>query len=273
MGGKLLKSMSRTLVVGDIHECYDELLALLELFGLQTDDRVIAVGDLVTKGNKNKEVLDLFCADSRFTSVLGNHDLALLRYWRGETASLKNSQAKAAAELESKAKLYCEYLGSLPLMIDLGESLIMHAGLRPGVPLDEQSADDLTELRTLGEDRTSRKGIPWYEVYDSEKLVLFGHWPTAEPTRAAHAIGLDTGCVYGQTQEVLRELLKSHNFDSELRTIGQSEGERLGTLAYSVDISPELSTDQLSEELLARDGANVESIEWDQKKSFSYLYQ
>lgn len=76
-----------------------------------------------------------------------------------------------------------------------------------------------------------------------------------------------------ETQGVLREVLKSHNFDSELRAIGQSEGEQLGTLAYSVDISPAVSTDQLSEELLARDGTNVESIEWDQKKSFSYLYQ
>ncbi|HKR61060.1 MAG TPA: hypothetical protein VJS64_15175, partial [Pyrinomonadaceae bacterium] len=65
------------------------------------------------------------------------------------------------------------------------------------VPLEEQSADDLTELRTLGEDRTSRKGLRWYEAYESEKTVLFGHWPSPKPIRAAHAIGLDTGCVYG----------------------------------------------------------------------------
>jgi hypothetical protein len=76
-----------------------------------------------------------------------------------------------------------------------------------------------------------------------------------------------------ETQRVLREVLDSHGFDSELRVVGQGQPDQIGTLAYSVDISPAVSTDQISEELLARDGANVESIEWDQKKSFSYLYQ
>ena len=76
-----------------------------------------------------------------------------------------------------------------------------------------------------------------------------------------------------QTQTALREVLKAHSFDSELRGISQKEKEGLGTLAYSVEISPEVRTDQISEELLTRDGANIESIEWDQKKSFSYLYQ
>ena len=76
-----------------------------------------------------------------------------------------------------------------------------------------------------------------------------------------------------ETRDVLREVLKYHNFDSELRTISQTETDKTGTLAYSIDISPAVTTDSLSEELLARDGANVESIEWDQKKSFSYLYQ
>lgn len=188
--------MSRTVVVGDIHGCYDELVALLELINLQVEDQVIAVGDLIVKGNKNKEVLDLFSTDKRFSSVLGNHDRALLRYWRGE-GELKKAQAKTATELESNAKDYCEYLESLPLIIELDDYVIVHAGLRPGIPLKKQSIEDLTELRTLGDDRTSRKGVPWYEFYDSRRVVLFGHWPTAEPTLVPQAIGLDTGCVYG----------------------------------------------------------------------------
>ena len=76
-----------------------------------------------------------------------------------------------------------------------------------------------------------------------------------------------------QTQTALREVLESHGFDSELRALSQSEKEPLGTVAYSVDISPEVKTDQISEELFARDAVNIESVEWDQKKSFSYLYQ
>ena len=55
--------MSQTIVIGDIHGCYDELVALLELVQLKSDDRLIAVGDLIVKGSKNKEVLDRFMGD------------------------------------------------------------------------------------------------------------------------------------------------------------------------------------------------------------------
>ena len=41
--------MPRTIVVGDIHACYDKLISLLEVIGVGTDDRVVAVEDLITK--------------------------------------------------------------------------------------------------------------------------------------------------------------------------------------------------------------------------------
>jgi hypothetical protein len=65
------------------------------------------------------------------------------------------------------------------------------------VALHSQTTEDLTELRSLGPDRAKRNGTPWYEVYDGEKVVLFGHWPAPEPRSGPKAIGLDTGCVYG----------------------------------------------------------------------------
>src|SRR5205085_418604 len=188
--------MGRTIVIGDIHGCYDELVELLGKLTLSPEDRLVAVGDLTVKGPKSREVLDLFSNDSRFSSVVGNHDLALVRHWRSENASLKSSQAKAFAELETPDGRYLRYLASLPLFIDLHTHVVVHAGLRPGVPLNEQSADDLLELRTLGKNRTSRKGTPWYEVYEGP-TALFGHWPASNPRIAKHAIGLDTGCVYG----------------------------------------------------------------------------
>src|SRR6266496_5186461 len=70
------------------------------------------------------------------------------------------------------------------------------------------------------------------------------------------------------TQRVLRQVFKKHNFDSELREMAH-EGEALGSLTYAVDVSPAVSTDQLSEDLLSLDEANIEGIEWAQKKSFS----
>src|SRR5215208_2624880 len=147
-----VRRLSRTVVVGDIHGCYDELRALVESVGLRESDRLVSVGDLVTKGEKSREVLELFMNDARCSSVIGNHDRALLEYWKG---------------------------------------------LRPGSRLEWQSLDDLTALRTLGLDRESREGTPWYEVYDGERVALFGHWPSAAPRRGPRAVGLDTGCVYG----------------------------------------------------------------------------
>jgi diadenosine tetraphosphatase ApaH/serine/threonine PP2A family protein phosphatase len=188
---------ARTIVVGDVHGCYDELLALLEAFALAPQDRVVCVGDLIVKGEKNREVLELLISDARFSSVLGNHDRAVLRHWRGEPVALKPSQEKCREQLEPGRERYAAYLGSLPLMIDLGSHLVVHAGVRPGVSLEAQSDEDLTELRTLGPDRTSREGVPWYEVYNGDATVLFGHWPASEPRRGPRAVGLDTGCVYG----------------------------------------------------------------------------
>lgn len=189
--------MGRTIVIGDIHGCFDELQDLLSLVKLRRNDRVVAVGDLIVKGEKNREVLDLFINDARFSSVIGNHDRALRQYWRGEPVSLTKAQEAARVELESHRRRYFKYLRSLPYMIDLGSYLVVHAGLRPGVPLDRQMAADLTQLRTMGANPSRRKGVPWYAVYRGEKIVLFGHWPGSKPRRGRRAIGLDTGCVYG----------------------------------------------------------------------------
>src|SRR6185295_10884887 len=161
--------MGRTIVVGDIHGCYDELMDLLGLLGFTAADRVVCVGDLVTKGPKSREVLDLFMTDQRFRSVMGNHDLALRRKWNGEKVKLKDSQKPTHKELKPDKEHYVRYLNSLPFMIDLGTHLVVHAGLRPGVELHSQTSEDLTELRSLGKDRASRKGPAWYDEYDGDK--------------------------------------------------------------------------------------------------------
>jgi hypothetical protein len=189
--------MGRTIVIGDLHGCLDELKDLVKLVELRADDRVIAVGDLIVKGPKNREVLDLFIEDARFSSVIGNHDRALRQYWRGEPIRLTKEQRSTADELESQRERYSAYLRSLPFTINLGSHLVVHAGVRPGVPLRRQMASDLTEMRTMGADPSRRRGIPWYAVYRGKRVVLFGHWPAKTPRLAPRAIGLDTGCVYG----------------------------------------------------------------------------
>ena len=76
------------------------------------------------------------------------------------------------------------------------------------------------------------------------------------------------------TQRALRQVFKQHGFDKELRAIDREATEESpGSIVYSVDVSPSISTDEISADILALDGQNVEGIEWDQKKSYSYLYQ
>lgn len=76
------------------------------------------------------------------------------------------------------------------------------------------------------------------------------------------------------TQRALRDVFKTHGFDKELRAVDREATEESpGSIVYSVDVSPTISTDEISADILAIDGENVQGIEWDQKKSYSYLYQ
>lgn len=76
------------------------------------------------------------------------------------------------------------------------------------------------------------------------------------------------------TQTILRQIFEGHGFEAELRGINrETSDEPLGSLNYQVDVSPLVTTDEISSEILGLDSTNVASIEWKQKKSFSYMYQ
>jgi hypothetical protein len=76
------------------------------------------------------------------------------------------------------------------------------------------------------------------------------------------------------SQQVLRRIFEKNEFDSELRGLQREKDEASpGSIVYSVDVTPAISTDQLTENILSVDERNIESIEWEQKKSYSYLYQ
>jgi uncharacterized membrane protein YhiD involved in acid resistance len=78
----------------------------------------------------------------------------------------------------------------------------------------------------------------------------------------------------GTTQDALLQLFKRYNFSAEMRTIDRPDGDdETGCIVYYVDISQRASTDHLSEQLLAADPKNIDSVEWDQQKNTSYFYQ
>ncbi len=75
-----------------------------------------------------------------------------------------------------------------------------------------------------------------------------------------------------ETQMVLRDVFKRHNFTAEIRGFTRAEeGSTGGSLVYHVNMSLSISIDRLSEEILAADQNRITSIEWEQQKS-NYLY-
>ncbi len=77
-----------------------------------------------------------------------------------------------------------------------------------------------------------------------------------------------------KTNEVLMKLFAKHKFDAELRELNrQDEDDPMGKIVYLVDLNTGVSTSKLSEEMLAVDAENIDSVEWDQKESKTYIYK
>jgi diadenosine tetraphosphatase ApaH/serine/threonine PP2A family protein phosphatase len=186
--------MDRTIVVGDVHGCFFELTALLDEIGLRPSDRLIFVGDLIAKGPANREVLDLIRRRRNSESVLGNHEYLLARLFYEREVEFERTHLRTIAQLGNEAGRYLEWISSLPPYIDLGDFVVVHAGVRPGLPLENQTVEDLTQLRTLN---GAQSGTPWLERYCEKKTVVFGHSVFDTPLIKDNAIGIDTGCVYG----------------------------------------------------------------------------
>jgi uncharacterized membrane protein YhiD involved in acid resistance len=78
----------------------------------------------------------------------------------------------------------------------------------------------------------------------------------------------------GTTQDSLLNIFRKYKFDAEMRTIDRPDDtDAMGVIIYHVRVSPLVSTDRLSEEILSADPQNVDSVEWDQQKNTSYFYQ
>jgi len=195
--------MSRTLFIGDIHGCLHELEDLLEASAYAEGTRLILAGDLVAKGPDSLGVLRL-AHQLGAEGVRGNHDHAVLR-WR-DAAVTHTPPERATHHFQLAKQLTAEdwsVLLGLPLYLRIPELnvLVVHAGLVPGIPLDAQEPDALMNLRTLRPDGTGSRrpddGVLWGSRWPGPELVIFGHHATAGLQRHPHALGLDTGCVYG----------------------------------------------------------------------------
>lgn len=196
--------MSRTIIVGDVHGCATELERLLDKLAVSAGDRVHFVGDLVARGPDTRGVLR---AVRRLGSsaVMGNHERRLLaaRVSRatGEKAPLLGgAHLTLLKELDEQDWALIE---SLPYYRDLPEHglRIVHAGVVPGIAIEDQDPFWLTHLRSFDErgapsDRSNPER--WAKRYTGPPHVVFGHDARAGIQLHPWATGLDSGCVYGK---------------------------------------------------------------------------
>jgi diadenosine tetraphosphatase ApaH/serine/threonine PP2A family protein phosphatase len=183
----------RTIVIGDIHGCFEELQDLLRAVKAGPEDRLISVGDLICKGPDSRGVLEWALSAPNLECVLGNHELRFLHYWKRNSRSAEKSyDAETYAQIGDFYEEAMEYVSELPLTVSGPGFTVVHAGFDPREGIEWQSASQLTSLRRLKD-----TGKAWYLSYKDPRLVVFGHWAAPDPVVRRNAVGLDTGCVYG----------------------------------------------------------------------------
>lgn len=208
---------SRVYAIGDIHGCLAPLRSLHELILAHANARPPArktlayLGDYVDRGVDSRAVLDLLTATplAGFDHVFlkGNHEHELLRFlaegdnprWLKyggtetvysygakppDTPNDSDGLLKARVELASKIPPgHLRFLTSLKSYYVDGDYLFVHAGMKPGVPLDKQSEADLLGIRDEFLNSTAA----------FEKIVVHGHSVSYQVEFRDNRIGIDTG--------------------------------------------------------------------------------
>ena len=211
-----LPAGERIYAIGDIHgrrDCLDRLLLAIdddEKSRPAADTTVVFLGDLVDRGSDSKGVIERVMQVSkarRSILLMGNHEEILIRAWEGDrqaTSLLHRVGGRETlmsygiteheydnGDIDELTTLVGErvpvaHIAFLRGFIDQwqrGDYLFVHAGIRPGLPLDEQNSSDLRWIRRefLEDDR------------DHGAMVIHGHSITEEVDVQHNRIGIDTG--------------------------------------------------------------------------------
>jgi protein phosphatase len=222
-------------IIGDVHGCYDELVELLEKLGHAAlldpsvapaaageSPRLIFVGDLVDRGDRILDVLRLvlrLCRQGHALMVVGNHDDRFLRWLWGRRVQVKHGLEQTTAEFNALPRRerdalrqeLIRFLTALPwaLRIDDGHCIVAHAAWH--AELHEGPSSEHLRSYTLYGPTTGNKtpeGFPeridWAPYFEGPELVVFGHQVYDTPYVHRHAVGIDTGCVFGGALTALR---------------------------------------------------------------------
>lgn len=212
----------RVYAIGDIHGCDAQLSALLER--IDADDRtrggdpatLIFLGDLVDRGPDSAGVvarlLDLSERRSNCRFLMGNHEEVFLKALSGDLKALRffiriggietlmsygiSDDAYRSADFEelmamaqaSVPDAHLRFVRGFEDLIELGDYVFVHAGIRPDVALADQRPSDLRWIREefLG-------AVP----RDTDKVVVHGHTISDAVPLGGHRLGIDTGAYTG----------------------------------------------------------------------------
>lgn len=194
----------RVIAIGDVHGCIDELQDLLRECDYQPGDLVVFLGDLVCKGPDSISVIQM-AREIGAIGVRGNHDFEVVRWHQaiksGVDPPVVGSEHFHIATCLTKADM--KWLYSLPWYLSSKElgCLFVHAGFVSGIRLAKQNPRLMMNMRSILPDGTVTSKFfsnwPWARLWDGPQTVLFGHDADRGLQSYEHAIGLDTGCVYG----------------------------------------------------------------------------
>ena len=204
----------RIYAIGDIHGCDIQLANLHEVIAEDLARRpidqpvLLHIGDYVDRGADTAGVLRRLMgeppvAGMALINLIGNHDETMLNALSGDRPAATDWLfAGGAAALESYGvdpaspreswpesvpREHLEFLRNLTLTHGDGGYLFVHAGIRPGVPLDQQAREDLLRMRQ-----------PFlYSDASFGAVVVHGHTPVKEPVVRHNRIAIDTGAVFG----------------------------------------------------------------------------
>jgi serine/threonine protein phosphatase 1 len=207
----------RAYAVGDIHGRLDLLEAMLAKIDHDLKRRparrtlLVFVGDLIDRGPSSAEVIErlrTYRRDGvRPAFLLGNHEEVLLRILKGESdlitkwrwfggseclksygvdaSALAGLEGEPAVEVVRKAipRSHVEFLNSFVDSLRFGDFLFVHAGIRPGIEIDQQRQSDLRWIRE-----------PFlFDDTDHGFVVVHGHTITPQVDVRPNRIGIDTG--------------------------------------------------------------------------------
>ena len=198
------EEVGKFFAIGDIHGNLSHLEQLMEeikpALNLQKDTLVF-LGDYIDRGPNSKGVVDFILQLrkdlSHVVCLKGNHEDMFLDWvlngrnydlylYNGGSSTIRNYSLEGEFKLPQE---HLHFFTSLLLYYETEEYIFVHAGLRGGIPLEEQDPHDLLWIRD--------EFI--LSPHNFGKIVIFGHTPLQRVFIAPNKIGIDTGAVYGGT--------------------------------------------------------------------------